>query len=113
MTWLSGCSSLESCCQRTHAWCSQVFYRTHIIAFVAFMVFGFIHHYQLWAYTMPGEASPLSHPTPCPASPHRYHGNHSSVHCICWGFFLLSEQHAARSHDRHKRVQGMSKHGQR
>ena len=57
MTWLSGCSSLESCCQRTHAWCSQVFYRTHIIAFVAFMVFGFIHHYQLWAYTMPGEAS--------------------------------------------------------
>lgn len=35
--------------------CLQVFYRTHIIAFVAFMVFGFIHHYQLWAYTMPGE----------------------------------------------------------
>ena len=34
---------------------SQVFYRTHIIAFVAFIAFGFMHHYQLWAYTMPGE----------------------------------------------------------
>ena len=32
----------------------QIFYRTHIICFVLFMVFGFIHHYQLWAYSMPG-----------------------------------------------------------
>jgi hypothetical protein len=32
----------------------QVFYRTHIVAFVLFMLFGFIHHFMLWAYTMPG-----------------------------------------------------------
>lgn len=34
---------------------SQVFYRTHIIAFVAFMVFGAIHHYQIFIYSLPGE----------------------------------------------------------
>ena len=44
-----------SACHSVHL-SLQVFYRTHIIAFVAFIAFGFMHHYQLWAYTMPGEA---------------------------------------------------------
>ena len=34
----------------------QLFYRTHIIGFLGFMVFGFAHHVSLWAYTLPGKA---------------------------------------------------------
>ena len=69
--------------QRVDVWRSQVFYRTHIIAFVAFMVFGFIHHYQLWAYTMPGEASAsealcLAHLS------FEMHGERSKCYCGCY-----------------------------
>lgn len=32
----------------------QLFYRTHILGFLGFMVFGFAHHVSLWAYTLPG-----------------------------------------------------------
>ena len=32
----------------------QLFYKTHILGFLGFMLFGFMHHISLWAYTMPG-----------------------------------------------------------
>ncbi len=35
------------------AW--QLFYKTHILGFLGFMLFGFMHHTSLWAYTMPGK----------------------------------------------------------
>lgn len=33
----------------------QLFYKTHILGFLGFMLFGFMHHISLWAYTMPGQ----------------------------------------------------------
>ena len=32
----------------------QLFYRTHILGFLGFMVFGFAHYVSLWAYSLPG-----------------------------------------------------------
>ena len=57
------CLFIPSCVKSCKEVCVtlQVFYRTHIIAFVLFIVFGFIHHYQLWAYSMPGRPLVQSH----------------------------------------------------
>ena len=33
---------------------AQLFYKTHILGFLGFMLFGFMHHTSLFAYTMPG-----------------------------------------------------------
>lgn len=51
------------CCLESHllVWslscplCLQLFYKTHILGFLGFMLFGFMHHVSLWAYTMPGQ----------------------------------------------------------
>ena len=32
----------------------QVFYISHIIGFLLFMTFAFIHYQSMWAYTTPG-----------------------------------------------------------
>ena len=43
----------------------QIFYNTHIVGFLGFMAFGFMHHNSLWAYTLPGAAPSPSPRTAC------------------------------------------------
>ena len=40
----------------------QLFYKTHILGFLGFMLFGFMHHTSLFAYTMPGMRAPALPP---------------------------------------------------
>jgi hypothetical protein len=32
----------------------QVFYRVHILGFLGFVIFGWMHHTSMWAFCMPG-----------------------------------------------------------
>lgn len=48
----------------------QVFYITHVLGFVLFMAFAFIHYQSMWAYTLPGmSSSVLRHRLPLPIPP--------------------------------------------
>jgi hypothetical protein len=46
----------------------QLFYKTHILGFLGFMLFGFMHHTSLWAYTMPGQFLLLNKASRCRSS---------------------------------------------
>lgn len=50
---------------------AQVFYRTHILGFVGFILFGYMHYTSLWAFVTPGVFFL------CP---------HNAV-CTCFGLF--------------------------
>ncbi|KAK9845990.1 hypothetical protein WJX81_007894 [Elliptochloris bilobata] len=54
LSWLAGCALWVTSLAWVRRNYFELFYRTHILGFLGFMVFGFAHHVSLWAYTLPG-----------------------------------------------------------
>ncbi|CAL8470322.1 g9864 [Coccomyxa elongata] len=54
LSWLSGCALWFTSLEYVRRNYFELFYKTHILGFLGFMLFGFMHHVSLWAYTMPG-----------------------------------------------------------